>query len=663
MASVAETSSRPGRYVAALLAVLIALGLRTAVDADVVRVPPLSYFIAVGFAAWVGGYGPALAAAVAVIAILAHQGGLSPSFSSITGALLLLALGVGLAWVATAVRRARAHAEASTTAALRRQEELERQIAERERTEHALNDQYLLTQSITENATAALCMTDAQGRCTHVNPAAEELLHASAMQLRGRILHDVLHETHPDEASCLLSAAAPARTLRAHVDSVRRADGTRLPVLCAVTPILRGGVTVGRVIELRDISVEHRAAQDREALLQVTEQARLNAEAASRAKDEFLAVLSHELRSPLQAMFGWLAALRLHNADAAMVQRAADALDRSLHVQGGLVNDLLDVSRIISGKLTLQHTWVDLALVAAATVEAARPSAETKGVALQLTTPSDAVPLLGDPARLEQMIGNLVTNAIKFTPRGGRISVDIRRDAGAAVVAVDDTGEGIAAEVLPHIFERFRQADSQSTRVHGGLGLGLAIVRHLAEAHGGEALASSPGRGSGARFRVLLPLASGEVPQTAPPPRPPALKLDGIRILLVDDDRESAEPLALALGHQGAEVTIAHSVAEALGRIDGERFDVVVSDLGMPGESGFALARSLRAREGEHSARLPAIALTGFASREDQAAALEAGFDDHLAKPVELGVLTACVGRLVRQRMTFDDLEPAANDA
>jgi PAS domain S-box-containing protein len=665
MAPVSETSSRTGRYVLAALAVLIALGLRTAVTADVVRVPPLSYFMAVGFAAWFGGYGPALVASAGVIAILISQGSVTDSVSGIAGAALLLFAALGLAWVVEAMRRAREAADASTAAALRRQEELERQIAERERTEQALHDQYLLTQNITDNATAALCMTDAQGRCTYVNPAAEELLRASFVQLRGRVLHDVLHEAHPGngDATCPLGARAPVQALRAHADTVRRADQVRVPVLCAVTPIMRGGAAVGSVIELRDISVERRAAHDREALLEVTEQARENAEAASRAKDEFLAVLSHELRSPLQAMAGWLAALRLHSSETAMVQRAADALDRSLHVQRALVNDLLDVSRIISGKLTLQHTWVDLTLVAAATVEAARPAAEQKGVALQLSTPSDAVPLLGDPARLEQMIGNLVVNAIKFTPRGGRIAVQIRRDGTQALVEVDDNGEGIAADVLPHIFERFRQADSQSTRVHGGLGLGLAIVRHLAEAHGGEAHASSAGPGRGASFRLLLPLASGEAPHVALAPQADMPQLDGIRILLVDDDRESAEPLALALGHQGAEVAVANSVAEALGRLEREPFDVVVSDVGMPGESGLALARTLRARAAGGGQRLPAIALTGFASREDQAAALEAGFDDHLAKPVDFSVLTHCVGRLVRPRAALPGLLPTAERA
>ncbi|MDX2166623.1 MAG: ATP-binding protein [Deltaproteobacteria bacterium] len=650
MASGSENSSNTARYALALSAVAFAFMVRAVVNADVVRVPPLSFFAAVACAAWFGGYGPALLAALASTVILAVREHLPFSGPTVAGVLLLFGSGVGLAWAAAAMRRAREHADASTAAALRRQEELERQNGERERAERALHDQYLLTQAITDNATAALCMTDAQGRCTYVNPAAEELLGASFVQLRGRVLHDVLHEAHPGdgEATCPLSAGAPGRTLRAHVDEVRRADNSVLPVLCAVTPILRAGEPVGSVLELRDISVERRAARDRDALLQVTEQARLNAEAASRAKDEFLAVLSHELRSPLQAMVGWLAALRLHGGDPTMVQRAADALDRSLRVQGGLVNDLLDVSRIISGKLTLQHTWVDLALVAAASVEAARPAAEQKGLALQLTTPNEAVPLLGDPARLEQMIANLVLNAIKFTPRGGHVRVEVRRNGTQAVVDVDDDGEGISADVLPHIFERFRQADSQSTRVHGGLGLGLAIVRHLAEAHGGAAHASSAGAGRGASFRIVLPLAAGAAPSGEATSSRPATTLDGVRILLVDDDRESAEPLALALGHHGAEVAYATSVAEALARLDRERFDIVVSDLGMPGESGLSLARTLRVREQAGAARLPAIALTGFASREDQAAALEAGFDDHLAKPVDLAVLADCVGRLAR---------------
>jgi CheY-like chemotaxis protein len=299
-----------------------------------------------------------------------------------------------------------------------------------------------------------------------------------------------------------------------------------------------------------------------------------------------------------------------------------------------------------------------MALVAAAGVDLARPVAEQKGVALHFTAPEDAVPLRGDPGRLQQMIGNLLSNAIKFTPRGGRVEVAVSRTAGNAVVVVRDSGEGIAGDVLPHIFERFRQADSQTTRAHGGLGLGLAIVRHLAEAHGGTAQAASAGPGRGASFHVTLPLAEGPAPQEVAPPRAASHDLAGVHVLLVDDDTDSAEPLALALGEQGALVAQAASVAEALARLEREPFDILVSDLGMPGESGLSLVRRLRAREAPGAPRLPAIALTGFASREDRATALAAGFDDHLAKPVDVEVLMTRLSRAVRGRSTPSD-EPA----
>jgi len=652
MAAWGERFGGTGAYLIAGAAVVAAAILRAGVSGDLIRVPPLSFFAAVTVAAWLGGYGPAAVAAAGSLLVMWAWGTLPLDAPHLAGAVLLAASGQGVAWVAATVRAARARADQHALAARRRQEALEQQMADRERAERALRDQYVLTQSITDNAAAALCMTDAGGRCTYMNPAAEELLGYSFVQLRGRVLHDVLHAAHAGdgERTCPLSSGAPSEALRAHLDNVRRADATSVPVLCALTPILRSGTAVGSVIELSDVSVERRAAQDREALLQVTEQARLNAEAASRSKDEFLAVLSHELRAPLQAMVGWLAALRLQPGDAAMVSRAADALDRSLRVQGDLVNDLLDVSRIVSGKLTLERTWVDLGLIVAASVDLVRPAAADKGLTLHLVPPAEPVPLLGDPGRLQQMVGNLLGNAIKFTPRGGRVEVCVARDATHAEAVVSDDGEGIAADVLPHIFERFHQADSQSTRAHGGLGLGLAIVRHLAEAHGGVAQATSAGPGRGATFRIALPLAAGEQPAAAPVDSAAPPELEGVQVLLVDDDADSTEALALALAHKGARVAMATSVAEALARLARDAFDVVVSDVGMPGESGLSLARAIRAREAGGAQHLPIIALTGFASREDHAMALAAGFDDHLAKPVDIALLMARVGLLAHRR-------------
>jgi len=632
---------------------MAAAAVRVFVEGDWVRVPPLSYFTGVAVAAWFGGIGPAVLAVVASAYAMALIGRapLLADAPQAFGLLLLAATGAALAAIANAVRAARQRADAHAAAALRRGAELEQQMENRTRAEQALHDQYQLMQGIADNATAALCMTDAAGRCTYINPAAQELLGYSFLQLRGRALHDVLHTEHDaGEPPCPLGSGAPHRALRAHADTIRRADGMSIPVLCAMTPIRRDGESVGSVVELRDISAERRAAQDREALLAVTEQARVNAEAASQAKDEFLAILSHELRSPLQAMVGWLAALRMHPDDSATIGRAVEALDRSLRLQGDLVNDLLDVSRIISGKLTLERTWVDLALIAAAGTDLARPAAAAKSLDLHFVPPVDAVPLLGDPGRLQQMIGNLLSNAIKFTPAGGRVDVRVGAAGDIAQVTVTDTGEGIAADVLPHIFERFRQADSRSTRAHGGLGLGLAIVRHLAEAHGGTVDATSPGLAGGSCFRIELPLAAGARPEAPSSGDASVSDLAGLRILLVDDDGDSAEALALALSDYDARVAVATSAAHALARLASERFDVLVSDVGMPGESGLSLIRSIRAREVSDGYRLPAIALTGFASVEDHAHALAAGFDAHLAKPVDVATLLARLQRLAPSR-------------
>jgi signal transduction histidine kinase/DNA-binding response OmpR family regulator len=372
------------------------------------------------------------------------------------------------------------------------------------------------------------------------------------------------------------------------------------------------------------------------------------AQEANRLKDQFLATLSHELRTPLQAILTWSRVLREAPGDRTTQARGLEVIERSARSQHRLIEDLLDVSRIISGKLALERVPLSLRTVADAAVEDARPAARDKEVAI--VTRYDADPTIeGDATRLRQVMGNLLSNAIKFTPREGRVEVRIAADDATATVAIVDTGCGIDPAFLPQLFERFRQADSSTTRRHGGLGIGLSVVRNLVELHGGSVHADSEGEGRGATFSVRLPLASASSVVAAEPARVarPARSratLSGVRILLVEDDDDTRECLVLALEEQGAVVRHAASVAEALARLAEETPDALVSDLGMPGEDGYSLIRQVRAKG---DARIPALALSAYVRPEERTRALLAGFDLHIGKPVEPSDLAAAVRSLV----------------
>lgn len=401
---------------------------------------------------------------------------------------------------------------------------------------------------------------------------------------------------------------------------------------------------VGRALaEARERADRRRAEADRDAALHDARAARDEAEAANRMKDLFLATLSHELRTPLNAILGWAKLLGTGKLPAESVRDGLEVIERNALAQAQLINDLLDVSRIISGKMKLDPAAVDVADVVRAAVDSLRPAAEAKGVTVATAVGGHAATVNGDTARLGQVAWNLLSNAIKFTPAGGRVDVAVRPAGDRVELAVRDTGAGIDPGFLPHVFDRFRQADPSITRAHGGLGLGLSIVRQLVEAHGGSVRADSPGKGHGATFTVTLPLQHGAVPEPArdgEPSAPPA-RLDGLRVLVVDDERDSREMARTALAGAGAEVAVAADVAEALDRLADRPTDVVVSDIGMPRRDGYELARELRDRGG-----VPAVAVTAFAGPEDRRRALAAGFQAHLGKPVDPAALVAVVARL-----------------
>lgn len=370
------------------------------------------------------------------------------------------------------------------------------------------------------------------------------------------------------------------------------------------------------------------------------------AHAANRAKDEFLATLSHELRTPLNVILGWAALLRQAPHDESRIAHALEIIERNARQQAQLIDDLLDVSRIVTGKLRLDRRPVPFAPLVASVVDALRPGADAKGLTIALGQLAPTSTVMGDADRLRQTVWNLISNAIKFTPSGGTIFVDLTRSEHYVRLCVRDTGIGIDPEFLPHVFERFRQADSSTTRVHNGLGLGLAIVRDLVELHGGSIDAQSDGRDRGATFIVTLPAAPASVPVvavTTTPARAPAL--DGLRILVVDDDPHTLDLLTTALGTTGAAVASADSAERALEQLTRQGADVIVSDIAMPGEDGLWLMRRVRRLPGKPG-RTPAIALTALARSEDRVRVLGAGYQLHLTKPVQLDELQRCIARL-----------------
>ena len=472
--------------------------------------------------------------------------------------------------------------------------------------------------------------------------------------------------------SVLLADVSPARLEEVVTDpDARRVLLALGPRSLLAVPLVARGRTLGSLTWLRiasaqpysaedlglaeDVAARTALAIDGARLYRRAERARVEAETANQAKDEFLAVLSHELRTPLTSMLGWLRLLRTGQLDRDKVAQALEVVERNTRTQAQLINDLLDVSRIITGKLELDLYPVELAPIVDEAVQSARRGAEPKGVAIELTVSAAPGPVLGDPLRLGQIISNLLANAVKFSSAGGRVRVSLARDDGHAVVAVTDTGIGIEPELLDRIFDRFRQADSTITRRHGGLGLGLAIARHLAELHGGTVGAESAGPGHGATFTLRLPQAATTAGRDDPEPAmAPAATgrgaLAGLRVLLVEDHGDTAELMRAVLGSQGASVHVAESLAEALAALAEIEFDVLVSDIAMPDGTGYELVELVRERaRAAGRTPPPAVAVTAFAGGEDRERALAAGFLEYAAKPIEPATLVETIARAARR--------------
>ena len=528
-------------------------------------------------------------------------------------------------------------------------------ITERKRSEEAIRFQAHLLDTVEQ----AVIATDLEGKITYWNQYAGTLYGWPAAEAVGRNIMEVTPaETTYEQAAEIMAQLRAGRAWSGEF-VVRRRDGTTFPALVTDTPIHdERGAFIGMVGVSIDIT-------DRQKL-----EAQLRARAeelweANRLKDEFLATLSHELRTPLTSVLGWAKLLRTEQLDAKVSARALESIERNAEAQSQLINDLLDVSRIVTGKLRLTVKPLTLAPVIETTVEGVRPAAEARGVRLSVRLDASTGHVSGDSDRLQQVFWNLLSNAIKFTPREGSVEVRLARSGEHAEITFKDTGAGINPEFLPHIFERFRQADGAITREHGGLGLGLAIARHLVELHGGTIRAASEGEGRGTTFAVRLPLlelrnadsgtraeeedngGGGEVKSALRSPH--SAILWGLHALVVDDDEDSRALISTALKAHGARVTLASNAAEAYERLKALRPDVIVADIGMPGADGYELMRRIRALDIAEGGSTPAAALTAYARPEDRAQALAAGYQLHIAKPADPAELAARVAGLVRR--------------
>jgi PAS domain S-box-containing protein len=408
-----------------------------------------------------------------------------------------------------------------------------------------------------------------------------------------------------------------------------------------------------------DVTARKSAEEERAASLLRECDARRHAEEADRLKDEFLATLSHELRTPLTSILGWASMIRNGEVEGSNASRAIETIERNARSQARLIDDLLDVSRIITGNLRLDMHPLNFGPIVEAALDALRPTADVKGIQLQTRFTPEECLVKGDPNRLRQVIWNLLSNAIKFTQRGGSVSIDLNCIESTARLTVSDTGDGISAEFLPYVFDRFRQAEGSISRKQGGLGLGLAVARHLVELHGGTITAESEGLGKGSVFSVDLPLGQERRDPARAEERRRELerrrsrsgvvRLDGVHVLLVEDDDDSRKLLGTMLKRYGARVTSTKSAAEALSVFEGELPDVMISDIGMPDQDGYELIRKLRTLPIEKGGAIPAVALTGYATRKDRERALSSGYHQHMAKPIEqvdlIKAIAALLGR------------------
>ncbi|HEX7317257.1 MAG TPA: PAS domain-containing protein [Pyrinomonadaceae bacterium] len=534
-----------------------------------------------------------------------------------------------------------------------------RDFTERKASQEALRRESTLLHALMDNVPDAIYFKDTESRFTRVNRHAPYRGGNAPEEVVGKTDFDFFIEEHARAAY-----EDEQRVMRTGVPLIDKeecetyTDGSQTWLSTTKVPVFdEGGRVTGLVGISRDISERKRAEEARLELAR-EQAARAEAEAANRLKDEFLATLSHELRTPLTAILGWSKLLADGQVNPDKTADAFGAIYRNARTQAQLIDDLLDVSRVITGKLRIEVVPLNLGAVVEAAAAVVRPAATAKRVELNVNADADDLTVNGDPARLQQVVWNLLSNAVKFTHAGGRVEACVRRAGSQMEVAVSDTGQGIEPEFLPHVFERFRQADMGTTRRHAGLGLGLAIVRHLVELHGGTVTAESEGEGKGSTFTVRLPVRAvrdagrpavhAEQPARVEAFDAPAAAtaLEGVKVLVVDDESDARRLLTEVLTRRGAEVLTAVSAAEALEMLQAWRPHVLLSDIGMPDGDGYELIRRVRELPEERGGRTPAAALTAYAGPRDRARALAEGYQLHVAKPVEPAELTAAVAAL-----------------
>jgi PAS domain S-box-containing protein len=509
--------------------------------------------------------------------------------------------------------------------------------------------------AIIESSDDAIVSKTLDGIITSWNQGAERLFGHTAAQAVGKSILLIVPPDRRDEEADIIRRLRKGKRIE-HFETQRvTRDGRLVDISLTVSPIRdSAGTIVGASKIARDITERQRIEQDRDKLLEAERHARAEAQRVNRLKDEFLATLSHELRTPLNAILGWSQLIRGGGADAQTLEEGISVIERNARVQVQLIEDLLDMSRIVSGKIRLDMQTLEPASFIDAAIKTVTPSAEAKGIRIQQILTQGAAPILGDSGRLHQVVWNLLANAIKFTPKGGRVQVALKQVNSHVEISVSDTGQGIKPEFLPHVFERFRQADASMTRAHGGLGLGLAIVKNLVELHGGTIQAESMGEGKGSTFTISLPITvvhrRPEVKMNGDESLEPVVlsgsksgSLDGISVLVVDDEPDARDLIRRVLKECDATVFTAGSAPEALKVLQQENPNVLVSDIGMPRIDGYDFLKQVRMLGSRKGGNVPAIALTAFARSEDRTRALMAGYNMHVSKPVEPQELIATV--------------------
>ncbi len=637
-------------YLITIVVVGLMVGLRGSVLAPVLgdRGPFSGFTLGILAAAWIGGLWPGiLATLLSGVAgwFLFMAPNWQPGAQRVTVTVIFFLTGILVSVVCESLHRARRRAEAAN--------------AELRKSQQKLRDSEGRFRNLADSAPVLIWMSDAAKNRTWLNRPWLDFTGRTMDDELGRGWEKGVHPADLERYREVYSASFDTRQPFEMDYRLRRHDGVYRWVLDRGIPISSDdGSFAGYMGGVIDINERKSAEENSEALLRIEQAARVEAERAALMKDEFLATVSHEMRTPLTAMLGWVQMLRSGSLSGDAVPHALETIERNARAQAKLINDLLDMSRILSGRLRLDVQRVNVTDVVEAAIATAEPAAAAKKIHLLRKFETEPESISGDATRLQQVVWNLLNNAIKFTPSGGEVTVAMKRVDAHLEISVTDNGEGIDPKFLPHVFERFRQQDSSTERRHQGLGLGLSIVKQLIELHGGSVRAESEGSGRGASFIVTIPLANGYVRRAAEPltPRketdsphveaPPSLL--GVKVLVVDDDNDARELLRSILAHHGASVRTAASAAEAIKEFTQSPPQIVVSDIGMPGEDGYELIRKIRALDQQEGRRVPAVALTAFARSEDRRRAIGAGFNMHLSKPVEPAELLTIVASLTR---------------